>query len=114
MHIADLDKGMLGANGIVGGGFPLACGSALTAKYKGTKDVSVCFFGDGANNEGTFHEGVNLAAIWKLPVIFIAENNGYGEATTFEYASSCDSIADRAKAYNIPCSSGWKRSASCI
>lgn len=69
MHIADLDKGMLGANGIVGGGFPLACGSALTAKYKGTKDVSVCFFGDGANNEGTFHEGVNLAAIWKLPVI---------------------------------------------
>ena len=59
MHIADLDKGMLGANGIVGGGF-LACGSALTAKYKGTKDVSVCFFGDGANNEGTFHEGVNL------------------------------------------------------
>ncbi|AXY09583.1 MULTISPECIES: acetoin:2,6-dichlorophenolindophenol oxidoreductase subunit alpha [Bacillus] len=102
MHIADLDKGMLGANGIVGGGFPLACGSALTAKYKGTKDVSVCFFGDGANNEGTFHEGVNLASIWKLPVIFIAENNGYGEATTFEYASSCDSIADRAKAYNIP------------
>ncbi|SDH86805.1 thiamine pyrophosphate-dependent dehydrogenase E1 component subunit alpha [Alteribacillus bidgolensis] len=102
MHIADLDKGMLGANGIVGGGFPLACGSALTAKYKKTNSVSVCFFGDGANNEGTFHEGINLAAIWNLPVIFVAENNGYGEATTFSYASSCNSIADRAAAYNIP------------
>lgn len=102
MHIADLDKGMLGANGIVGGGFPLACGSALTAKYKKTNAVSVCFFGDGANNEGTFHEGVNLAAIWKLPVIFVAENNGYGEATPFSYASSCKTIADRAVGYNIP------------
>ncbi|MCY8002624.1 thiamine pyrophosphate-dependent dehydrogenase E1 component subunit alpha [Bacillus haynesii] len=102
MHIADFDKGMLGANGIVGGGFPLACGTALTAKYKKTKNVSVCFFGDGANNQGTFHEGINLAAIWKLPVIFVAENNGYGEATPFSYASSCESIADRAAAYGIP------------
>lgn len=102
MHIADLDKGMLGANGIVGGGYPLACGSALTAKYKKTNAVSVCFFGDGANNEGTFHEGMNLAAIWKLPVIFVAENNGYGESTPFSYASSCQTIADRAIAYNIP------------
>ncbi|SFF91764.1 pyruvate dehydrogenase E1 component alpha subunit [Planifilum fulgidum] len=102
MHIADLEKGMLGANGIVGGGFPLACGSALTAKLKGTKAVSVCFFGDGANNQGTFHEGINLAAIWKLPVIFVAENNGYAEATPFTYASSCTDIAQRAAAYNIP------------
>ncbi|MFP7347229.1 thiamine pyrophosphate-dependent dehydrogenase E1 component subunit alpha [Bacillus safensis] len=102
MHIADFDKGMLGANGIVGGGFPLACGAALTAKYKKTENVSVCFFGDGANNQGTFHEGINLAAIWKLPVIFIAENNGYGEATPFSYASSCQSIVDRAAGYNIP------------
>ncbi|WP_252607357.1 thiamine pyrophosphate-dependent dehydrogenase E1 component subunit alpha [Bacillus paralicheniformis] len=102
MHIADFNKGMLGANGIVGGGFPLACGAALTAKYKKTKNVSVCFFGDGANNQGTFHEGINLAAIWKLPVIFVAENNGYGEATPFSYASSCESIADRASAYGIP------------
>ncbi|HZG13468.1 MAG TPA: thiamine pyrophosphate-dependent dehydrogenase E1 component subunit alpha [Candidatus Bathyarchaeia archaeon] len=102
MHIADLDKGMLGANGIVGGGFPLACGSALTAKLKKTEAVSVCFFGDGANNQGTFHEGINLAAIWKLPVIFVAENNGYGEATPFTYASSCTNIADRASGYNIP------------
>ncbi|KLL01167.1 acetoin:2,6-dichlorophenolindophenol oxidoreductase subunit alpha [Bacillus pumilus] len=102
MHIADFDKGMLGANGIVGGGFPLACGAALTAKYKKTENVSVCFFGDGANNQGTFHEGINLAAIWKLPVIFIAENNGYGEATPFSYASSCKSIVDRAAGYDIP------------
>ncbi|UUZ91786.1 thiamine pyrophosphate-dependent dehydrogenase E1 component subunit alpha [Paenibacillus sp. P25] len=102
MHIADLNKGMLGANGIVGGGYPLACGSALTAKYKKTNAVSVCFFGDGANNQGTFHEGINLAAIWKPPVVFVAENNGYGEATPFSYASSCKTIADRAVAYNIP------------
>ncbi|WP_019533267.1 thiamine pyrophosphate-dependent dehydrogenase E1 component subunit alpha [Paenibacillus ginsengihumi] len=102
MHIADLNKGMLGANGIVGGGYPLACGAALTAKYKKTNAVSVCFFGDGANNQGTFHEGINLAAIWKLPVVFVAENNGYGEATPFSYASSCKTIADRAVAYSIP------------
>ncbi|MCP8967399.1 thiamine pyrophosphate-dependent dehydrogenase E1 component subunit alpha [Ectobacillus ponti] len=102
MHIADLDKGMLGANGIVGGGFPLACGAALTAKYKKTNNVSVCFFGDGASNHGTFHEGINLAAIWKLPVVFIAENNGYAESTPFEYASGCKTIADRAIGYGIP------------
>jgi pyruvate dehydrogenase E1 component alpha subunit len=101
MHIADVEKGMLGANGIVGGGFPLAVGAALTAKTKKTDAVAVCFFGDGANNHGTFHEGMNLAAIWKLPVIFVAENNGYAEATPFHYASSCTNIADRAKAYNI-------------
>jgi pyruvate dehydrogenase E1 component alpha subunit len=102
MHIADLDKGMLGANGIVGGGFPLACGAALTAKYKKTRDVVACFFGDGANNQGTFHEGLNLASIWKLPVIFVAENNGYAEATPVSYASSCKTIANRAAAYNMP------------
>lgn len=102
MHIADLDKGMLGANGIVGGGYPLACGAALTAKLKKTNAVSVCFFGDGAGNQGTFHEGINLAAIWKLPVVFVAENNGYAEATPFTYASSCTRIADRASGYNIP------------
>ncbi|HET7580070.1 MAG TPA: thiamine pyrophosphate-dependent dehydrogenase E1 component subunit alpha [Bacillales bacterium] len=102
MHIADVEKGMLGANGIVGGGFPLACGAGLTAKTKNTGGVAVCFFGDGANNHGTFHEGINLAAIWKLPVIFVAENNGYAEATPFSYASSCSNIADRAAGYNIP------------
>lgn len=102
MHIADLEKGMLGANGIVGGGYPLASGAALTAKIKKTDAVSVCFFGDGANNQGTFHEGINLASIWRLPVVFVAENNGYAEATPFAYASSCENIADRAKSYNIP------------
>ena len=102
MHIADLDKGMLGANGIVGGGFPLSVGAGLTAKLKNTGGVSVCFFGDGANNQGTFHESINLASIWKLPVVFIAENNGFAEATPFGYASSCKNIADRAASYNIP------------
>ena len=79
MHIADVNKGMLGANGIVGGGFPLAAGAGLTAKFNGKGQVAVCFFGDGAGNQGTFHEGLNLAGIWKLPVIFVAENNGYAE-----------------------------------
>lgn len=102
MHIADLEKGILGANGIVGGGFPLAVGAALTAKLKQTDNVTVCFFGDGANNQGTFHEAMNLAAIWKLPVIFVAENNNYAEATPFSYASSCTDIAQRAASYNIP------------
>ncbi len=102
MHIADVEKGMLGANGIVGGGFPLAAGAGLTAKLKKTGAVAVCFFGDGANNHGTFHEGINLAAIWNLPVVFVAENNGFGEATPCSYASSCKSIADRAVGYNIP------------
>lgn len=102
MHIADLDKGMLGANGIVGGGYPIAAGAALTAKLKKTGAVSACFFGDGASNEGTFHEGINLAAIWDLPVIFVAENNGYAEATPFSYASGCEKIIDRAIGYGIP------------
>lgn len=102
MHIADVGKGMLGANGIVGAGLPLAIGAGLTAKVKKTNNVAVCFFGDGAGNHGTFHEAINMAAIWNLPVIFVAENNGFGEASPFEYASSCNNIADRAAAYNIP------------
>jgi pyruvate dehydrogenase E1 component alpha subunit len=102
MHIADVDKGMLGANGIVGGGFPLACGAALTAKTLNTGGVAVCFFGDGASNQGTFHEGLNLAAIWKLPVVFVCENNGYAEATPVAYHCSASDIANRAGAYEIP------------
>ena len=102
MHIADLDKGMLGANGIVGGGFPLACGAALTAKTLGTGGVAVCFFGDGAANQGTFHESLNLAAIWKLPVVFVCENNGFGEFTPVAYHASVADIAARAQAYNMP------------
>src|SRR5437899_4135245 len=102
MHIADVDKGMLGANGIVGGGFPLACGAALTARTLGTGGVAVCFFGDGAANQGTFHEGLNLASIWKLPVVFVAENNGYAESTPVSYHMSCRDIAERAVGYNMP------------
>ncbi len=102
MHIADMDKGMLGANGIVGGGPPLACGSALTAKTKGTDQVTICFFGDGASEQGTLHESLNLAAIWDLPVVFVAENNGYAESTPAHYHCSVDNIADRASAYNMP------------
>lgn len=101
MHIADVSKGMLGANGIVGAGMPLAIGAGLTAKVKKTNDVAVCFFGDGASNHGTFHEAVNMAAIWKLPVIFVCENNGFGEASTFDYAAAVDRISDYAKVYNI-------------
>lgn len=102
MHVADVDKGMLGANGIVGGGFPLACGAGLTAKTLGTGGVAVCFFGDGASNQGTFHEGLNLASIWKLPVVFVCENNGYAESTPVSYHCSASDIANRAAAYEIP------------
>jgi len=102
MHIADTSKGMLGANGIVGGGPPLACGAGLTAKIKGAGQVSVCFFGDGASNQGTTFEGMNLAGIWKLPVVFICENNGYAEATGAEYSVSAEDIATRARGFDIP------------
>jgi pyruvate dehydrogenase E1 component alpha subunit len=102
MHVADVSKGMLGANGIVGGGIPLACGAGLTAKVHGTDAVTVCFFGDGASNQGTFHESLNLAAIWKLPVVFVCENNGYAEATTFDYHCSVKDVAARAQGYDIP------------
>lgn len=102
MHIADVHKGMLGANGIVGGGFPLATGAGLTCKYNGRGQVAVCFFGDGASNQGTFHESLNLAGIWQLPVVFVAENNGYAESTPVTYHMSCRDIAERAAGYNMP------------
>lgn len=102
MHIADIDKGMLGANGMVGGGFPIAVGAGLRNKYLKTDNVVVCFFGDGAANEGTFHEGINLAAIWKLPVIFVCENNLFAEATPQSYSSASKTIAQRSLAYDIP------------
>lgn len=102
MHIADVSKGMLGANGIVGGGPPLACGPALTAKLTGTDQVTICFFGDGASNQGTTAEGLNLAGVWKLPVIFICENNGYAETTSPQYSVSGRDIAARARGYGVP------------
>ncbi len=102
MHIADVTKGMLGANGIVGGGLAMACGAALTAKTKGTDQVAACLFGDGASNQGTFHESLNLASIWELPVIFVAENNLYAESTPARYHQRIERIAERAAAYRIP------------
>ena len=102
MHIADLSKGMLGANGIVGGGPPLICGTALAAKLKGTGGVSVAFFGDGASNQGTTLESMNLATVWNLPAIFVAENNGYAETTSSSWSVASDNIADRADAFGMP------------
>jgi acetoin:2,6-dichlorophenolindophenol oxidoreductase subunit alpha len=102
MHIADLDKGNLGANGIVGGGIPLAVGAALTSKMMSKDYVVLCYFGDGASNEGSFHEAVNLASIWKLPVVFLCENNQYGMSGSVKVMFNIENIADRAAAYGIP------------
>mgnify|MGYP000916190026 CR=1 FL=1 len=102
MHIADADKGILGANGIVGAGHNIAVGAGLTAKYKGADQVCVCFFGDGSTNQGTFHESLNLASIWKLPVIFVCENNLYGISMHQSRHQAIQDVADRAVAYNIP------------
>jgi pyruvate dehydrogenase E1 component alpha subunit len=102
MHIADVAKGNLGANGIVAGGIPIAVGAALSAKKMKTGKVVVSFFGDGANNEGAFHEALNMAAIWKLPVIFVCENNGYGMSTSTERSTAVHNIAERAAGYGIP------------
>src|SRR5271165_135389 len=101
MHIADLSKGMLGANGIVGGGPPLICGAALAAKQLGTGGVAVAFFGDGASNQGTTMESLNLARVWNLPAVFVAENNGYAEATASTWSVSTGSIADRAAGFGM-------------
>ncbi|MFI5605696.1 thiamine pyrophosphate-dependent dehydrogenase E1 component subunit alpha [Amycolatopsis sp. NPDC051903] len=102
MHIADLSKGMLGANGIVGGGPPLICGTALAAKQQGTGGVGVAFFGDGASNQGTTLEALNLASVWNLPALFVAENNGYAEATSSTWSVASDNIADRAAGFGMP------------
>ena len=102
MHIADLSKGMMGANGIVGGGPPLVCGAALAAKKLGSGGIAVAFFGDGASNQGTTMESLNLASVWNLPCVFVVENNGYAEATSSKYSVACDDAADRASAFNMP------------
>ena len=102
MHIADLDVGMLGANGVVGGGIPLACGVGLSAKVRGTDQVGVAFLGDGATNEGTFSETLNLAAVWKAPCLFVIENNGYAESTATDYAVAGGEPHKRAAGYGIP------------
>lgn len=102
MHIADVSKGNLGANGIVAGGIPIAVGAALSAKRLKTGKVVLCFFGDGANNEGAFHESLNMASIWKLPVVFICENNKYGMSTSIERSTSVKNISERAAGYSMP------------
>jgi pyruvate dehydrogenase E1 component alpha subunit len=99
MHIADMDQGMLGANGIVGAGIPLATGAALTCKLKKTGGVAVAFFGDGASNQGQFHEALNMASNWKLPALFVVENNGWGEFTPTKFVVPVKDIAVRADAY---------------
>lgn len=102
MHIADVSKGVLSANGIVGGGIPITTGAALSCKYLKNGRIAVSFFGDGASNQGGFHESLNLASVWNLPIIFLCENNLYAQSTAMHVAFNIVNIADRAKAYNIP------------
>jgi len=102
MHIADLDIGMLGAAGIVGSGIPIATGAGLSAKMRGTDQVTICFFGDGASNIGRFHEGINLASVWKLPVIFLCENNLWAVSVPTSTSLPIHDIADRGVSYGIP------------
>lgn len=102
MHIADLSKGMMGANGILGAGSPLACGAALAAQKLGHGGIGMSFTGDGASNQGTFLESLNLAAVWNLPVIFVVENNGYAESTSVDWAVAVDSYVDRAAGFGLP------------
>ena len=102
MHIMAMDKGILGANGIVGGEIPIATGAAYSAKYRGTDQVAVSFMGDSATNEGTFHESINMAAAWKLPCIYVIENNLYGISVDIRDVTNTPDLAIRAKAYDIP------------
>ncbi len=101
MHIADVHKGMLGANGIVGGGIPLVTGAALTAQVQGTRNVAVGFFGDGATNQGQFHESLTMASNWGLPALYVCENNGFGEFTPTEFVVPVKDIIERAAAYGM-------------
>ena len=102
MHIADFSIGMLGATAVVGAGIPIAVGAGLSARLRKTDQVTACFFGDGASNQGTFHEGINMAATWKLPVVFVCENNLYAMGTRQSLVMAIENIADRAAAYGIP------------
>jgi TPP-dependent pyruvate/acetoin dehydrogenase alpha subunit len=102
MHIADPELGMLGANGIVGGGLPISIGAGFSSKIKKNNSVTICFFGDGAVNNGVFHETLNMASIFKLPVVYICENNQYAVSTNVKKSTSALNIADRSISYNIP------------
>jgi acetoin:2,6-dichlorophenolindophenol oxidoreductase subunit alpha len=101
MHIVDLEKGILGANGIVGGGIPIATGAAYMSKYKDTKQVTLCFMGDSATNEGSFHESLNMASAWDLPVVYVIENNLYGISVALERVTKVKDLSVRAAAYGI-------------
>jgi pyruvate dehydrogenase E1 component alpha subunit len=102
MHISNMELGMLGANGIVGAGPPIAVGAAFSNKFRKTDNVAIAFFGDGASNEGAFHEAANLAAVLKLPVVFVCENNGFGEFTPQSQHQAITDVADRAAGYGMP------------
>jgi acetoin:2,6-dichlorophenolindophenol oxidoreductase subunit alpha len=102
MHLADKSVGIIGQSAIVGGGIPLATGAGLSAKLRGTDQVSMCFFGDGAVNQGTFHESLNMGSLWKLPVVYVCENNGYAISTSLASSHAQQSIAKRADAYGMP------------
>ena len=102
MHIADVNIGILGANGIAGGGIPIAVGAGLSSKMRKTDQVTVCFFGDGSSNNGTFHEGLNFASVHRLPVVFICENNGYGISVSQKQHQAIQDISIRAVSYNMP------------
>lgn len=102
MHIADFSVGVLGANGVVAGGFPIAVGAGLSCKLRGTDQVVVCYFGDGASNRGPVHEAMNMASIWKLPILFVCENNQYASTTAMSYSTSVHRIAVRAAGYSMP------------
>jgi len=102
MHIADFSKGILGANGIVGGGIPIATGAALSAKMRKSSQVALCFFGDGASNQGSFHEALNMAAVWSLPVVYVCENNLYAVSTRQDRHQKILDISARASAFGFP------------
>lgn len=102
MHLSDFSVGSLGETSIVGSGLPVAAGAALGSKMLGLDRVTLCFFGDGASNQGTFHESLNLAAIWTLPVVYVCENNGYGELTAAQHTMAVEQVSERAAGYGIP------------
>lgn len=102
MHIVSYELGILGANGIVGGNIPIATGAALASSFRNNAEVAVCFFGDGASNEGTFHESLNLAGLWKLPVVYVCQNNAYAEFTPTAESTAVPDIAVRAAGYAMP------------
>ncbi|MGI5922274.1 MAG: thiamine pyrophosphate-dependent dehydrogenase E1 component subunit alpha [Syntrophomonadaceae bacterium] len=102
MHLAEMKLGLLGANGILGAGYAIAAGAAFAAKYNGTNDITVCMFGDGQSNRGPIHESLNVSALWKLPIVWICENNGFGLSNPVEKHLCTDNVSDRASGYGIP------------